>query len=210
MLSAQQVSCHRQNRVLFHQLDFTVQPSEILQVEGPNGAGKTTLLRMVAGLLKPDEGVICWNNQPIDKLKEEFTRHLLYLGHKPAVKSLLTPYENLKFYHQMHHKGDAGEQIWSALEEVSLIGYEDIPVSQLSAGQQRRVNLARLWLSDAPLWVLDEPFTAIDVAGVERLTERFHQHAKQGGIILFTSHQAMSGQFGSLKLTGGVESCFGY
>ncbi|MEQ5666448.1 cytochrome c biogenesis heme-transporting ATPase CcmA [Providencia alcalifaciens] len=210
MLSAQQVSCHRQNRVLFHQLDFTVRPSEILQVEGPNGAGKTTLLRMVAGLLKPDEGAICWNNQPIDKLKEEFTRHLLYLGHKPAVKSLLTPYENLKFYHQMHHKGDAGEQIWSALEEVSLIGYEDIPVSQLSAGQQRRVNLARLWLSDAPLWVLDEPFTAIDVAGVERLTERFHQHAKQGGIILFTSHQAMSGQFGSLKLTGGVESCFGY
>lgn len=205
MLSAQQVSCHRQNRVLFQQLDFTVKPSEILQVEGPNGAGKTTLLRMMAGLLKPDEGVVCWENQPIDKLKEEFTRHLLYLGHKPAVKSLLTPYENLKFYYQMHHKGAEGERIWQALEEVSLIGFEDIPVNQLSAGQQRRVNLARLWLSEAPLWILDEPFTAIDVAGVERLTSRFHQHAKQGGIILFTSHQAMSGRFGALKLTGGGE-----
>lgn len=93
----------------------------------------------------------------------------------------------------------------AALEEVSLIGYEDIPVGQLSAGQQRRVNLARLWLSDASLWILDEPFTAIDVTGVKRLAERFHQHAEQGGIILFTSHQAMSGHFDTLKLTGGYE-----
>ncbi len=205
MLSAQQISCHRQNRVLFQQLDFTVLPEQILQVEGPNGAGKTTLLRMMAGLLKPDEGDILWQEQPIDKLKEDFTRHLLYLGHKPAVKSLLTPYENLQFYYRMHHKEHEGERIWQALEEVSLIGYEDIPVCQLSAGQQRRANLARLWLSEATLWILDEPFTAIDIAGVNRLTERFHQHAKQGGIILFTSHQAMSGHFGSLKLTGGYE-----
>ncbi|MCQ8205472.1 ATP-binding cassette domain-containing protein, partial [Vibrio parahaemolyticus] len=92
---------------------------------------------------------------------------------------LLTPYENLKFYHQMHNKGPEGDSIWQALEEVSLIGFEDIPVNQLSAGQQRRVNLARLWLSEAPLWILDEPCTAIDVAGVERLTMRFHQHANQ-------------------------------
>ena len=205
MLTAQQITCHRQNRVLFQQLDFTVLQGQILQVEGPNGAGKTTLLRMMAGLLKPDEGEILWQEQPIDKLKEDFTRHLLYLGHKPAVKSLLTPYENLQFYNQIRDKHSDGENIWQALEEVSLIGYEDIPVCQLSAGQQRRANLARLWLSDAPLWILDEPFTAIDVAGVSRLTERFHQHANQGGIILFTSHQAMSGHFGSLKLTGGYE-----
>nr|WP_282551922.1 cytochrome c biogenesis heme-transporting ATPase CcmA [Providencia rustigianii] len=210
MLSAAKITCHRQNRTLFQHLDFSVLPSQILQVEGPNGAGKTTLLRMMAGLLKPDEGEILWENQSIDKLKEEFTRHLLYLGHKPAVKSLLTPYENLKFYYQMHHKDAEGEKIWAALEEVSLIGYEDIPVGQLSAGQQRRVNLARLWLSEAPLWILDEPFTAIDVAGVNRLTERFHQHAQQGGMILFTSHQAMSGHFGTLKLTGGYEWCLGY
>ena len=205
MLSAQQISCHRQNRVLFQQLDFTVLPGQILQVEGPNGAGKTTLLRMMAGLLKPDDGDILWQSQSIEKLKEDYTRHLLYLGHKPAVKSLLTPYENLLFYYQMHHKEPEGERIWQALEEVSLIGYEDVPVCQLSAGQQRRANLARLWLSEASLWILDEPFTAIDVAGVKRLTERFHQHAELGGIILFTSHQAMSGHFGSLKLTGGYE-----
>lgn len=205
MLTAQQITCHRQNRVLFQQLDFTVLQGQILQVEGPNGAGKTTLLRMMAGLLKPDGGEILWQEKPIDKLKEDFTRHLLYLGHKPAVKSLLTPYENLQFYNQIRNRHSDGENIWQALEEVSLIGYEDIPVCQLSAGQQRRANLARLWLSDAPLWILDEPFTAIDVAGVSRLTERFHQHANQGGIILFTSHQAMSGHFGSLKLTGGYE-----
>lgn len=205
MLTAEQISCQRQNRLLFQQLDFTVLPGQILQVEGPNGAGKTTLLRMMAGLLKPDEGDILWQQQSIHCLKEDFTRHLLYLGHKSAVKSLLTPYENLQFYYQMHHKKTAEEQMWAALEEVSLIGYEDIPVGQLSAGQQRRVNLARLWLSDASLWILDEPFTAIDVTGVKRLTERFHQHADRGGIILFTSHQAMSGHFGTLKLTGGYE-----
>lgn len=205
MLTAEQISCQRQNRLLFQQLDFTVLPGQILQVEGPNGAGKTTLLRMIAGLLKPDEGDILWQHQSIHYLKEDFTRHLLYLGHRPAVKSLLTPYENLQFYYQMSHNQPAGEDIWAALDEVSLIGYEDIPVGQLSAGQQRRVNLARLWLSDVPLWVLDEPFTAIDAAGVNRLTERFHLHAQQGGMILFTSHQAMSGQFDSLKLTGGDE-----
>ena len=205
MLSADKITCHRQNRTLFRQLDFSVLPSQILQVEGPNGAGKTTLLRMMAGLLKPDEGTILWQQQSIEKLQEEFTRHLLYLGHKPAVKSLLTPYENLKFYYQMYHHEPEGDKIWSALVEVSLMGYEDIPVGQLSAGQQRRVNLARLWLSEAPLWILDEPFTAIDVAGVNRLTERFHQHAQQGGMILFTSHQAMTGHFGTLKLTGGYE-----
>lgn len=205
MLTAEQISCQRQNRMLFQKLDFTVLSGQILQVEGPNGAGKTTLLRMVAGLLKPDEGDILWEQHSIHQLKEDFTRQLLYLGHKPAVKSLLTPYENLQFYYQMQHRHPAGDSLWSALEEVSLIGYEDVPVGQLSAGQQRRVNLARLWLSEAPLWVLDEPFTAIDVAGVKRLTERFHQHAEQGGIILFTSHQAMSGHFGSLKLTGGYE-----
>lgn len=205
MLTAEQISCQRQNRLLFQQLGFTVLPGQILQVEGPNGAGKTTLLRMMAGLLRPDEGDILWQQQSIHHLKEDFTRHLLYLGHKPAVKSLLTPYENLQFYYQMHHKKPAGEEMWAALEEVSLIGYEDIPVGQLSAGQQRRANLARLWLSDASLWILDEPFTAIDVTGVKRLTERFHQHAEQGGIILFTSHQAMSGHFDTLKLTGGYE-----
>ncbi|EKT54405.1 cytochrome c biogenesis heme-transporting ATPase CcmA [Providencia burhodogranariea] len=205
MLSAEQISCQRQNRLLFQQLSFTVLPGQILQVEGANGAGKTTLLRMIAGLSKPDDGDILWQQQSIYQLKEDFTRDLLYLGHKPAVKSLLTPYENLQFYYQINNKHPADELIWSALEEVSLIGYEDIPVGQLSAGQQRRVNLARLWLSDAPLWVLDEPFTAIDVAGVNRLTECFHQHAQQGGIILFTSHQAMSGHFDSLKLTGGDE-----
>ncbi len=110
MLSADKITCHRQNRTLFRQLDFSVLPNQILQVEGPNGAGKTTLLRMMAGLLKPDEGEILWQQHSIEKLKEEFTRHLLYLGHKPAVKSLLTPYENLKFYYQMHHQRDFFER----------------------------------------------------------------------------------------------------
>lgn len=205
MLSAVQIGSQRQSRTLFQQLDFTVLPGQILQVEGANGAGKTTLLRMVAGLLKPDEGDILWQQQSIYQLKEDYTRNLLYVGHKPAVKSVLTPYENLLFYYQMSHKYLEIERIWDALDEVSLIGYEDIPVGQLSAGQQRRVNLARLWLSDAPLWILDEPFTAIDIAGVKRLTDCFHQHAEKGGMILFTSHQNISGNFSSLKLTGREE-----
>ena len=110
---------------------------------------------------------------------------MLYLGHQPGVKAVLTPLENLRFYHARCDD----VQIFSALEAVDLLGYEEVPVAQLSAGQQRRVALARLWLTPAQLWILDEPLTAIDKAGVEKLMAQFTCHADNGGMVILTTHQ---------------------
>ena len=124
--------------------------------------------------------------------RDVFHQQLLYLGHQPGVKSVLTAYENLAFYQSVNGTASA-DAIYQALENVGLLGYEDVTVAQMSAGQQRRVALARLWLSDAPLWILDEPLTAIDKQGVSTLIELFEQHAQQGGMVLLTTHQDLQG-----------------
>lgn len=171
-----------------------------MQIEGANGAGKTSLLRILTGLSRADEGEVCWQQQSIYRQREAYHASLLYLGHQPGVKAILTPLENLSFYH-----GDCPQVLlWQALEQVDLIGYEDVPVAQLSAGQQRRVALARLWLTRAPLWILDEPLTAIDRAGVETLMALFIRHTAQGGVVILTTHQPLpSGmqRIGSVRLT---------
>jgi heme exporter protein A len=116
---------------------------------------------------------------------------------------MLTPFENLQFYQAVRMAPDR-QAIWQALEQVGLVGYEDLPVAQLSAGQQRRVALARLWLSDSPLWILDEPLTAIDKQGVAELISLFEQHTRQGGMVLLTTHQDLAGAtqaVGKISLT---------
>ena len=151
-----------------------------MQIEGANGAGKTSLLRILAGLSRYG-------------YQGSVTRHvpMLFLGHQPAVKAMLTPRENLAWH-------VAGEGLYSdaaiedALEKVGLYGYEDVPSHALSAGQHRRVNLARLYLSDSPLWLLDEPFTAIDVSGVAALEALKVAHVQSGGAVVLTSHQALN------------------
>jgi len=126
---------------------------------------------------------------------------MIYLGHQAGVKSVLTPFENLAFYQEV--QGDNNQDaIWDALAQVDLIGYEDVPVAQLSAGQQRRVALARLWLSKAKLWILDEPLTAIDKSGVAKLIALFEQHTRSGGIILLTTHQDLDYRMRKLRLSG--------
>ncbi|MBS2693449.1 cytochrome c biogenesis heme-transporting ATPase CcmA, partial [Salmonella enterica subsp. enterica serovar 1,4,[5],12:i:-] len=160
MLEAKSLSCVRDERILFSELSFSVQPGDIIQVEGPNGAGKTSLLRILAGLARPDDGEVCWRGRNTLRDRAGYQQDLLFIGHQPGIKAVLTPFENLQFYQAV--RGAAEPQaIWRALEQVGLVGYEDLPVAQLSAGQQRRVALARLWLSAAPLWILDEPLTAI-------------------------------------------------
>lgn len=119
---------------------------------------------------------------------DSYHQQLLWIGHQPGIKTRLSALENLRFF---HHDGDIA-QCLAALAQAGLAGYEDIPVNQLSAGQQRRVALARLWLTRARLWILDEPFTAIDVNGVERLTQRMAQHTEQGGIVILTTHQPLN------------------
>ncbi|QOI55932.1 cytochrome c biogenesis heme-transporting ATPase CcmA [Rouxiella badensis] len=192
MFEALNLSCVRDERTLFSGLSFTIQPGEIVQIEGQNGAGKTSLLRILAGLSSPDEGEVHWQGQNIRRQRELFHQHLLFLGHYPGIKSVLTAYENLSFY-QTESGNDAQDEIFHALEQVGLLGYEDVAVAQLSAGQQRRVALARLWISRAPLWILDEPLTAIDKQGVSTLIELFERHAQNGGMVLLTTHQDLPG-----------------
>ncbi|EPZ0268380.1 cytochrome C biogenesis protein CcmA [Serratia marcescens] len=192
MLEAKSLSCVRDERILFSELSFSVQPGDIIQVEGPNGAGKTSLLRILAGLARPDGGEVCWRGRSTLRDRAGYQQDLLFIGHQPGIKAVLTPFENLQFYQAVRGTTDH-PAIWRALEQVGLVGYEDLPVAQLSAGQQRRVALARLWLSAAPLWILDEPLTAIDKQGVAELISLFEQHAQRGGMVLLTTHQDLVG-----------------
>lgn len=198
MLEIRNVTCIRDERVLFEQLSFTISDGELIQIEGQNGAGKTTLLRIIAGLGYADEGDIYWNGESIKKNREEFHTDLLFLGHHTGVKRELTAFENLAFYQSMHSNYNE-KAIWDALARVGLAGREDVTAGQLSAGQQRRVALARLWLSNHKLWVLDEPLTAIDKQGVKVLEQLFMSHAKQGGIVLLTTHQDLFTDSNELK-----------
>lgn len=187
MLEAHHLTCVRDERVLFESLSLNVQPGEIVQIAGANGAGKTSLLRILTGLAAAEAGRVCWQGEAISRQRETFHQQLFWLGHQPGVKAALTADENLRFYHPRQAQASR----WAALAAVGLVGYEDVPVAQLSAGQQRRVALARLWLSEAALWVLDEPFTALDVTGIEMLTQRLERHAACGGAVILTTHQPL-------------------
>ena len=207
MLKVQGLTCFRQDRCLFADLNFELAPGDICQVEGPNGAGKSTLLRALLGLFRPDEGEIFWHDVNVQKQQEVFFQDVLYLGHKFAINADLTPLQNLQAWSDLHPTSNVNYE--HALTKVGLLGLEDIPCHSLSAGQHRRVALARLWLSSAKLWVLDEPFTAIDKAGVKLLQQQFAQHMADGGSVLITTHQDLSMQFDSLKqvkLGQGVEA----
>ncbi|MBU4683248.1 cytochrome c biogenesis heme-transporting ATPase CcmA [Cedecea davisae] len=198
MLEARQLTCQRDERTLFNALSFRVEPGEMVQVAGQNGAGKTTLLRILAGLAQADEGEVFWQAQPLRRQRDLFHSDLLWIGHQPGIKTVLTPFENLTFFH-----ADVAEaQRWDALEQIGLPGFEDLPVNQLSAGQQRRAALARLWLSAAKLWLLDEPFTALDATGIEKLTQRLRQHADAGGMVVLTSHQPLGCSVRQIHLQG--------
>jgi heme exporter protein A len=191
MLEGQGLSCVRAGRTLFKGLNLHLASGELIQVAGVNGAGKTSLLRILCGLLEPREGTVYWRGSDIRGCRHRYHRELLYIGHNPGIKEELTPLENLAFFHALsgHVKEEAALE--EALERVGLYGYEEVAVKTLSAGQRRRVTLARLWLSQAPLWVLDEPFTAIDREGIRNLEERLIIHTRRGGIAVLTSHQAL-------------------
>lgn len=192
MLEVSQLTAIRDERILFESLSFTINSGELVQIEGRNGTGKTTLLRIVTGLGDRDSGEIFWNGENIESNRDVYHQDLLFLGHQTGVKRELTAYENLRFYLNIHSRKPVDkETIYSALMKVGLVGREDVPVAQLSAGQQRRVALARLWLSDHKLWILDEPLTAIDKQGVKVLESLFLSHAEDGGIVILTTHQDM-------------------
>lgn len=190
-LSVTHLSCVRGERRLFADLAFELASGEWLHVQGENGSGKTTLLRALVGLAQPAEGEIRWRGQPIGTLGEEYRREMVYLGHHGAVKEELTPLENLELAAALDgHRLDDRQAI-ATLHRFGLKGREELPVRFLSAGQKRRVLLARLVARNAPLWVLDEPFTALDVKAVDMLSALIGEHLAAGGMAILTSHQAM-------------------
>lgn len=192
VLSASGVSCVKSTRTLFSGLDFTLGASEILHVTGPNGAGKTSLLRLLVGLSVPEQGEIRFRDTLIAQCRDTFAADLIYFGHKPGLSLHLSGVENLLFWCKLNGCQSSESAVMAILSELGLVGLEDIPVSQLSAGQQRRVALARLWLkSQASLWVLDEPFTALDVSGIALLRAKMAAHLKASGSIILTSHQTL-------------------
>ncbi len=199
MLNVVQLSCERDDRLLFSNLSFKLCSGEILQIEGRNGAGKTSLLRIIAGLSSSYTGDIFWNSQPLAKVYADFRLDCFFLGHKPGLKLDLTPLENLAWRSRLANTTVSREGLLAALHRVHLAGYEDIPCSHLSAGQLRRVAFAGLIASQARLWILDEPFTAIDAEGVAWLEGLFDEHASQGGMVLVTSHQPLSNLKGDLR-----------
>ncbi len=190
LLTAEQLTCIREDRILFEQLSFAINAGEIVQIEGPNGAGKTSLLRILAGLSQPYEGRILFDDKPINSYRESYHQHLLYLGHTPGVKNEMTAQENLAFNLALHGYDDAMAE--ETLSKVNLLGFEDALASHLSAGQHRRIALARLWHSQAKIWILDEPFTAIDKQGVKHLETLFVEHVNRGGAVILTTHQDLS------------------
>ncbi len=191
LFEARALCCERDERLLFRDLSFSLAPGEVLQVLGGNGAGKTTLLRGVAGLSSRIEGDMFWCGAPLPRQSWQFLCDSLYLGHDAAVKPGLTPVENLRW-----HAG-----LWGRVREIGIEGalaavglglFLDTPAQQLSAGQRRRVALARLLLSPARLWILDEPFTAIDLDGVQQVENLIAGHAAAGGAVLLTTHHRLS------------------
>lgn len=205
LLQANNLSCVREDRTLFEHLSFAVRAGDLMQIEGPNGVGKTSLLRLLTGLSQPFAGVVFIPAMADILPIPAHLASLLYLGHQPGVKATLTPLENLSFYQKLHGPAGDGVDLWRVLAQVGLAGFEDYPAGQLSAGQQRRVALARLWLSERPaLWILDEPFTAIDKQGVRVLEQLFLAHADRGGMVVLTTHQdltLMQGRLKTLSLT---------
>lgn len=206
-LQALGLACERDDRWLFQELDLDIRAGEIVRIEGPNGSGKTTLLKILSGQLADYLGELFWNGQPMRRARGSFLSSLLYMGHAPGVKGALTPLENLAWYQAMAGEPDDEPARLEALEGVGLVGFEDLPAGQLSAGQQRRVALARLELTPRPLWVLDEPFTAIDRDGVAALEARLVAHARAGGCVLVTTHHDLgdSGVLRRVRLGAGGE-----
>jgi heme exporter protein A len=192
MFSVSNLSCSRGDKRLFSGVSFTLQPGQWLHLEGDNGVGKTSLLLLACGLSALEDGEITWNHQAVVQNPEAFRADLAYLGHQLALKEDLTPLENLRADAAVAGRPLKPEDALKALAQLGLRGREHLPVRVLSQGQKRRTALARLLVSSAKLWILDEPFVALDTAAQNALTQIINGHLAHQGMVLLTSHQAVS------------------
>ena len=199
MLEVSNLACSRGDHRLFSGLGFALHPGQIMQVQGENGSGKASLLRALCGFLMPDEGVIAWCGKSIRDLDEEYHAEMLYLGHLNAIKDELSALENLRISAGLSGVELDEKEALAALRRIGLRGRERLPTKVLSQGQRRRVALARLLVSDARLWILDEPLTALDVGAVAQIQELIAEHLAQQGMVVFTTHQQLQ--------VAGVEMC---
>ena len=199
MLEADNLECVRGERRLFAGLGFSLEAGELLYLQGRNGAGKTSLLRMIVGLLPPEAGEIRWKGKSIRSGGDEFRADLCYLGHLNAIKEELTPLENLLASAHLADETLSEDDALDALEQVGLAGREDLACKYLSQGQKRRVALARLVKERRPLWVLDEPFVALDVAAVDWLAGIISAHLQRGGLAVMTTHQLVAIPAGTVR-----------
>ncbi len=204
MLEASNLECVRGERSLFSGVGFRLDGGEMLYLQGRNGSGKTSLLRMLCGLMLPAAGEISWRGRSINHLGEEFRAELCYLGHHNAIKEELTPLENLRTSAKLADEALDDDAALDALERVGLAGREDLACRYLSQGQKRRVALARLVNDKRALWVLDEPYVALDVAAVELVAELIGAHLQCGGLAVLTTHQTVTVQAGAVR-----ELCLG-
>lgn len=180
------VGIERSDRDLCRNLSFSVQSGEALRILGENGAGKSSLLKVIAGAMSVQEGQVFFANQDVTSDRTELQQSMIYIGHSTGLKDVLTVAENIAFY----SSNVAVEEINQVLKQLGLFHLRDSLVKSLSAGQARRVALARLWITQASLWLLDEPFAALDVSGVAMLEAHIQQHLLLGGMVLLTTHQA--------------------
>ncbi len=183
-LQGENLSCVRDDRELFTNLGFTVQTGQVLLLEGQNGSGKTSLLRIICGFREPDTGIVTWSGEGIPQ--SQYYSDMAYVGHLDGIKKELTVLENLKLSLALGQSGKLSIQ--QALEKVQLVGYDDTLIQALSAGQKRRLSLARLLITHNVLWILDEPFTSLDKQGIVLVESLMAEHCAKGGMMVMTSH----------------------
>lgn len=207
-LQSYRLACARGERNLFSDINFEIKAGDVLRVNGSNGSGKTSLLRMLCGLALPSDGEVRWNGKNVRGAREEFCSELVYLGHANSVKDDLAAWENLMVAATISGYPISREQAWKALETLGLGEVGHLPTRSLSQGQRKRVALARLWLKTTTrLWILDEPFTALDRGAVEQLREVLNKHSANGGLLIFTTHQEIElGAGRMLQLDLGAEA----
>lgn len=184
LLQGSHLSCIRDDRMLFEGLDFTLQSGQVLLLEGKNGSGKTSLLRILCGFREPDAGQVFWCGDAIND--SQYYADMVYVGHLDGVKKELTVLENLKVSLALGRSGQFSIQ--QALTKVHLANYDDVLVQALSAGQKRRLSLARLLITQNLVWILDEPFTSLDKQGIALIETLMSEHCANGGMIVLTSH----------------------